>query len=313
MTAAQVLDPAVEKHRVAHRARIIGVVAVAVAVVGLSFGSTIVKSSGSPGPVVAFWRLFIGSILWWAFLALTRTKFSARDLRSTAPLGVLFGVNLCLFFTAARMTRVAHVEFISTLTPVILVPIAARRFREKVSPVVLVCGSVALCGVAFILLTSAKGSTNWTGNAFAVAAVLLWASYLIHSKSVRAHLDTKRFMAGMTVIAMLVALPFAVSTHRMFDVSAKGWVLIGTMAISSGVVCHGIYAWSQKLVPLATIGLMQLGQPGLSTMWAGVFLHESVRPIQVVGMAVVLAAVAVIAVRTATATATPRASSTDGA
>jgi hypothetical protein len=201
--------------QVAQRARVVGVLAVAVAVVGLSFGSTIVKSSGSPGPVVAFWRLLIGSILWWGFLGFTRTKFSARDLRATAPLGILFGVNLCLFFTAARMTRVA---------PVILVPIAARRFREKLSPLVLVCGSVALCGVAFILLTSAKGSTNWTGNAFAVAAVLLWASYLIHSKSVRAVVDTKRFMAGMTVTAMLVALPFAISTHRMFDVSAKGWV-----------------------------------------------------------------------------------------
>jgi drug/metabolite transporter (DMT)-like permease len=299
MTEAAVLDPTAETHRVAQRARVVGVLAVAVAVVGLSFGSTVVKSSGSPGPVVAFWRLFIGSILWWGFLGVTRTKFSARDLRATAPLGILFGVNLCLFFTAARMTRVAHVEFISTLTPVILVPVAARRFREKLSPVVLTCGLVALCGVAFILLTSAKGSTNWAGNAFAVAAVLLWATYLIQSKSARALVDTKRFMAGMTVSAMLVALPFAIATHRMFDVSTKGWVLIGTMAISSGIVCHGLYAWSQKIVPLATIGLMQLGQPGLSTMWARLFLHESVHPIQIIGMGVVLAAVAVIAVRTA--------------
>jgi drug/metabolite transporter (DMT)-like permease len=282
------------------RTRALGVGAVALAAIGLSLGSTMVKSSGSPGPVVAFWRLFIGSFLWMLVLAVTRTSFSKKDFRTTAPLGVLFGVNLCFFFTAARLTRVAHAEFIGTLTPVIIVPFAARRYKEKVSRLVIVCGSIALCGVAFILLSSAKGSTNWLGNLMALGAVITWAIYLIISRTVRTRVNTLRFMTGMTIAAAVTALPFAASTHRLFDVSTKGWVLIGVMAVSSGMVCHGLYAWSQRVVPLSTIGLMQLAQPGLSTMWARIFLHETVRPLQVLGMAVVLIAVAFIAVRAAT-------------
>jgi drug/metabolite transporter (DMT)-like permease len=283
------------------RTRIIGIGAVAVASLGLSLGSTMVKSSGSPGPVVAFWRLAIGAVLWTLILVVTRTSFTRHDFRATAPLGVLFGINICFFFTAARLTRIAHAEFIGTLTPLIVVPIAARRYREKISGFVIACGALALCGVTFILLTSARGSTNVGGDLLAVGAIVTWATYLIQSKAVRLRVSTKRFMTGMTFTAALTALPIALSTHHLFDVSRKGWILIVVMAISSGMVCHGLYAWSQHVVPLSTIALMQLTQPGLSTIWARIFLHESVRPIQIFGMAAVLIAVALIAVRAATA------------
>jgi drug/metabolite transporter (DMT)-like permease len=283
------------------RTRIIGIAAVAVASLGLSLGSTMVKSSGSPGPVVAFWRLAIGSVLWGLVLVVTRTSFTKHDFRATAPLGVLFGINICFFFTAARLTRIAHAEFIGTLTPLIVVPIAAHRFKEKISRFVIVCGSLALCGVAFILLTSAHGSTNLVGDLMAVASIITWSTYLIRSKAVPLSVSTKRFMTGMTVAAALTALPIAFTTHHLLDVSRKGWILIVVMAVSSGMVCHGLYAWSQRVVPLSTIALMQLTQPGLSTIWARIFLHESVRPIQVFGMAAVLIAVALIAVRAATA------------
>jgi drug/metabolite transporter (DMT)-like permease len=244
-----------------------------------------VKSSGSPGPVVAFWRLAIGTVLWSLVLVATRTSFSRQDLRKTAPLGVLFGINICFFFTAARLTRIAHAEFIGTLTPLIVVPFAARRYKERISRFVIGCGALALCGV---------------GDLMAVGAIITWAIYLIRSKGVRAHISTKRFMMGMTMGAAVAALPIALSTHHLFDVSRKGWILIAVMAVSSGMVCHGLYAWSQKVVPLSTIALMQLAQPGLSTIWARIFLHESVRPIQIFGMAGVLVAVALIAVRAAT-------------
>jgi drug/metabolite transporter (DMT)-like permease len=283
------------------RTRVIGIAAVAVASLGLSLGSTMVKSSGSPGAVVAFWRLAIGSVLWALVLVVTRTSFTRRDFRATAPLGVLFGINICFFFTAARLTRIAHAEFIGTLTPLIVVPVAARKYKEKIGGFVIACGALALCGVTFILLTSARGSTNLVGDLMAVGAIVTWATYLIKSKAVRLHVSTKRFMTGMTIAAAFTALPIAFTTHHLFDVSKKGWILIVVMAISSGMVCHGLYAWSQHVVPLSTIALMQLAQPGLSTIWARIFLHESVRPVQIFGMAAVLIAVALIAVRAATA------------
>ena len=54
-----------------------GVVAILIAFAGLSLGSTMAKSSGSPGPVVAFWRFLIGAAIWHLFIAI-RARAAAR-------------------------------------------------------------------------------------------------------------------------------------------------------------------------------------------------------------------------------------------
>jgi drug/metabolite transporter (DMT)-like permease len=85
----------------------------------------------------------------------------------------------------------------------------------------------------------------------------------------------------------------------MTDVSARGWALIALMALTSGMLAHGALAWAQRRVPVSTISMMQLGQPGISTLWAFLLLGESVRPVQLVGMVVVVVAVGLIAIRAA--------------
>ena len=51
-------------------------VAMLFAVFGLSAGTTMIKSTGLPGPVTGFWRLFFGAIGWQVFLASRRRKFT---------------------------------------------------------------------------------------------------------------------------------------------------------------------------------------------------------------------------------------------
>jgi drug/metabolite transporter (DMT)-like permease len=47
-------------------------------------------------------------------------------------------------------------------------------------------------------------------------------------------------------------------------------------------------AWAQRHVDVSVISILALGQPGLAAFWAFVLLDESVRGIQIVGMAVVV-------------------------
>jgi drug/metabolite transporter (DMT)-like permease len=50
---------------------------------------------------------------------------------------------------------------------------------------------------------------------------------------------------------------------------------------------------------VSTSSLLTMAQPGFAVMWAWLVLDESVRPIQMAGMAAVLAALAVITVSAA--------------
>lgn len=272
-----------------------GIAAIGVALFTLSWGSTIVKETGSPGSVVAFWRLTIASLVWHVFLRVRGVRLTRAQWRAVAPAGLLFGLDLVCFFTAVRHTRIANVEFLGTLAPVLVVPIAAWRLRERVPVRTIVLGGVAMAGVALILLTAASGGTSRKGDLLAAAAVLAWVGYLLVTKRARQGIDTSAFMAIMSTVAVVVVAPVAFSTGEVTNVSAKGWVLIAVMVVTSGMVAHGLLAWSQQRVPVSTISMLQLAQPGLSTLWAFVVLDESVRGIQLVGMAVTLVAVGFIA------------------
>jgi drug/metabolite transporter (DMT)-like permease len=80
---------------------------------------------------------------------------------------------------------------------------------------------------------------------------------------------------------------------------ARGWILITFLAITAGVISHGLIAWAQQRVDVGTISIIQLSQPGFGVLWAATFLSESVEPNQLVGMAIVLGAVGTIAWRSA--------------
>ncbi len=274
-----------------------GLAAVCAAIVALSLGSSIVKWSQATGSVVALWRLVVGAGIWTVVLAVQGRRVTVADLRRTVPLGLLFGFNISLFFTGVRMTRVANVEFIGTLTPVLIVPLAAITLGERLRARVVVSGLLALAGVAVVLLGSPKvaGDDNLTGDLLAAAAVATWAVYLLAARKVRQTMDTSVFMAGMTLGAILGAAPVAVGTGDLFSLPAKGWVAVGVLAVLSGVVAHGLLTWAQRHVPLSTLSMMQLAQPGLATFWAWVVLGESIAAVQVLGMALVLVGVGSIA------------------
>lgn len=81
---------------------------------------------------------------------------------------------------------------------------------------------------------------------------------------------------------------------------ARGWFVAVVLAVSSGVVSHGLIAWAQQRVAVGTVAMLQLAQPALGVLWAAALLGEAVRPVQLIGMALVLAAVATIARTAAT-------------
>ncbi|HEX9259923.1 MAG TPA: DMT family transporter [Acidimicrobiales bacterium] len=269
--------------------RNLGILAVVTAVVGLSTGSTLVKLTGSPGSVVAFWRLVFGGLIWFGLLLIGGKRISWRTFRRVAPIGALFGLNLLLFFSAVRATRVANAEFIGTLTPVITVPMAALVFHERIRWRALAFGGVAMAGVALIVFNApARGSQSLRGDLLAVGAIITWSIYLLFARRLRESIGVVEFMATVTAVAAIVVAPLAASTGEMFSLTAKGWILCVVLGMVTGTIGHGLIQWAQRVVELSVITVMQVGQPALAAFWAWLLLDESVKGIQVAGMVIVL-------------------------
>jgi len=281
--------------------RSLGLLAMTVAVVSFSTSSPLIKWSESTGSVVAFWRMIGAVIGWWTVVAVTRLRTgrpapTASTWRLALAPGLAFGANIALFFTAINRTSIAHAEFITALTPLVLLPAGAFFFSEHPNWSALRWGLVSIVGVLLVLFFGPEqGASSLSGDLLMIGVISLWTTYLLTTKRARtAGVGTLDFMACMMPIGVLTAGPIAaiIAGSEIFGLSAKGWLVVVILTLLTGMLSHGCIVFAQQHLPVATISIMQTAQPALAVFFAFVILGEEVRAPQMVGMVLVITGLA---------------------
>jgi drug/metabolite transporter, DME family len=292
-------------HGPVRHARPIGLIAMVAVAVCFSAGSTIVKKAGAPGPTIAFWRMLGASVIWTVLLRVTERRFvSAMEWRRAALTGVLFGVNITLYYTAATKTSIANLEFIGALAPLVLLPAGAALFHEKIDRRATIFGLVSILGLALVLFNAPRrGVATWAGNGLAMVALSTWCCYLLASRQLRKGMSVATLMAAALPIATLSTLPIVMLNHDLGRVDRHSVVYIATLTVLTGVVAHGLIVFVQRNVPLGVMAMIQVGQPALAVVWSAIFLSQSIRPLQIVGMVLTVFGLAAVVVQTQRGTA----------
>ncbi len=274
-----------------------GFVVMTVAVVAFSTGSSVVKWGHVPGAVVAFWRMVLAGLVWFAIVGVRRVRTGrpapARAVwRAVLPAGLCYGANITLFFLAVTHTSIAHAEFITALSPLVLVPLGAVLFHERPNPKALPFGVLTLAGLAVVLLNGAPGSpASWYGDALVIATLVTWVGYLTTGRRARAHVNVIDFMATLSVIGLLFSGPAAAiqAGDALWPLDARAWAAVVFLTLVTGVGGHGLIAVAQRRLDVGVISVFQVAQPALAVVWAMVLLGEEIAPLQVPGMVLVLA------------------------
>jgi drug/metabolite transporter (DMT)-like permease len=291
----------------------IGILAMVLAVLCFSSSSTIIKWSGVSGSVLAFWRMLLAVVLWWTVILARRIRTgrpapSAATWRAVFPAGLLFGLNISLFFTALGKTSIAHAEFIAALSPVALVPLGAVLFHERPDRRALPWGLVTLAGLAIVLfLGGNQGGASFSGDILVVGTLVTWIGYLLTGRRARATVDVVDFMATMMPIGVLTAGPvaLAIAGDEIWPMPARGWVAAGLLAVLTGMLGHGLIAFAQRELHIATIGIIQVAQPALAVGWSYLVLGEEIALAQLPGMALVIIGLVAFTVISSRRTAPP--------
>ena len=281
--------------------RTLGLLALGVAILSFSAGSTLVKLSQTPGVTVAFWRMLLCSAIWVVILRVSEQRWLAwDDIRAALLPGVAFGLNITFFFTGVTKTTVASAEFTGALTPLIVVPMGAFIFKERLRLGALLYGLVSLVGLALVLFNAPPtGEFSWGGVAWVGAATTLWATYLLTSRSLRQGRSVAAIMAAITPIATVVILPLGlfVVPGTLLQVTWRSVVFIIILAALTGTLAHGLMVFAQTHVPIGVISISQVSQPALAVLWSVLFLGSTVVGIQIVGMALVILGLAMVTVQ----------------
>ncbi len=283
--------------------RTLGVAAVLGATVFWSFGSVLGKATGVSGVVLGFWRMWIATVLMSIVVVVTRKWPSWADIRRAAPMGVVFGFNICVFFITLQYVSIAVALIIGALTPVVALPIAVIFMGERLTMLKVVCALAAVAGVVGAVVASPSGDDNENtvvGYLWAVGALLIWVVYLLASKKVRREVETVRLMWVVSISGAL-----AVSVLVLFvdvdlgEMQGTDWWWVVLLALGPGLLGHGLFVWAQPRVDSSVSSVLIQAEPVGASIAAWVFLGEALTLAQVLSMSVVLVALGVLAYREA--------------
>jgi inner membrane transporter RhtA len=214
-----------------------------------------------------------------------------RSLRTTWPLVGSFGVvlavmNACFYLAIDRLPlgTVAAIEFLPVIA---LAALGARSARNLTALALAVAGVYALVDVRI--------AGEPLGMVFAFANALLFAGYIVlaHRISRRRELAPIDGLAAAMLVATVIVTPvggLAVAPALLDPIAIAAGVGVG---VASSVVPYVFDQLAMARLSRATYSLMVSLLPATATVIGIVVLAQVPHPVEVLGVALVVCAVAV--------------------
>jgi len=277
------------------------VVGLAVAVAAVSTSAPLVRASGEPDTVKAFYRvLFMTALV--APVALRRNPgdfraITRRDLGVALAAGVALAGHFALWFASIGLTTIAASTTLVQTQPLFVAVGAWLVLSERITPKIVLGIVVAVAGAALIGLdASATSDTSapLLGAGLAVVSAAMAASYVLVGRSLRQRVRLFPYVTvvyGACAATLLVAV--LAEGHDLLGLAAREYALFAAMAVGPGFFGHTVINWLLERVESAVVSVSLLGEPVGSAVLALLIFSEVPGSLTVVGGAVVLAGIAV--------------------
>lgn len=279
--------------------RPLALLAVGGAVLTWGCSGVVIKLVSASGIVTSVYRLgFALPFLWLTALArpAMRRALSPRWAVASLAGGALFAAHQLFFFNALKETSVANVSIIGALQPVLVLLVAGPWFGERPTAGAVGWSLLAVIGAAVVVVGS-KGTPSWSlhGDVLAVINLGAFTAYFLVSKHFRAEVGAGEYVVGMTTVAAAIVTAIAVlGGEDLASPHGVDWLWLLFLAIVPGTIGHLLSNWAHPHLSAFLISVLLLAVPVVAALAAMVFLAEPVRPMQVFGGAIVLAAIGIL-------------------
>ncbi|QQQ17861.1 DMT family transporter [Brevundimonas vitis] len=246
------------------------------------------------GPAAAgFWRFAFAVPLLLLVTARPGAEGTGRPGRWAALAGLFFVLDLSFWHYGIVMTSVANATVLCNLTPVVVTLFAWLAFRDRPGRLFLLSLALALGG-AFAMAAGAdggQGTNPLLGDLFSLSVAVWYSGYFLAVKAARRTMSASRVMLWSTGIGTPLLLMVAlVLGENILPAGPGGWMACIALGVMH-VVGQGGVAWALGRLPAGITAVTILIQPVVAAGLSWLVFAETMTPIQMLGGAVVLAAV----------------------
>lgn len=255
---------------------------------GAVIAHSLMPTVGAMGAVAL--RQVTGAVVLMIVVRPWRVAWTGREIwRAALFAGVFVAMNSTLYLAIGRLPlgTVVTLEF---LGPLVLSLVTARGAGERLWAVP--------AGIGVALLGGSLRAEDLLGVAFALAAAICWAAYILLAGRVGRGENGVAGLTMATALGAVIALPVAVVTTGPVLWQAHSLLLGLAVGLLSTAVPYTLDMFALRRLPTAVFGVLTSLNPAVSALLGALFLSQHLPMIDLAGIGLVVLAGLGIAVGT---------------
>jgi drug/metabolite transporter (DMT)-like permease len=277
-------------------------IALLAGILALSFSSLFVRWANAPGPVTAFYRMALASILLLPFYL----KQPASDRKSGwkwyyFPLlgGLFTALDHATWSIGITSTRIANATLLNNMAPLWVALIALIFWKEKLTGKFWIGLALTLTGAIIVLGNDLLLHPTLSGGDFiSMASSLFYAGYFLVTQRSREKLSTFTYIWMVDVAAAVFLLGInLVWGQPLWGFDNLTYLAFFGSALISQVVGYFSVGYALGHLPASVVSPTMIAQPVLTAILAIPLAGESIMLSQVLGGLAVLGGIYIINTR----------------
>jgi len=263
--------------------------AIAIAMVSISFASIFIKWSESPPFLIAAYRLALSCAILLPYLVWTGGLSEMRNFsRNEVGLIVLSGVALSFHFglwiVSLSLTLVSTSVILVTSHPIFVAGVSHFLLKEKVKKLAAVGIVIAFSGVAVISISDYRtGTGTLLGDLMAFVGGICAGIYFLSGRIARQKLSVAPYafsVYGLSSVILFGAA--AIAGDQLLVSDSRELTLFLLMAIVPTIFGHTMFNYALKKVPAHIVSTSVLGEPVGASLLAYLLLPGEVPGVWIV-------------------------------
>ena len=236
-------------------------------------------------------RFVLAALVLWAIVAVRGGgRPPRRVVVACLALGAIgYSAQAGFFFTALRHIDASLASLLLYTYPALVFCSAVTLRRERFTPGKAAALVLASAGAALVLLGGGSGGLEPAGVLLALGAAGTYTTYILVADGVVARIDP--FLLGALVASGAAATFLLAGAAGGTLALDRGWIWIVAIALLSTVLPIVTFLLGMQRVGASTASIVSTVEPVVTVALAIALFGEALGPLQVLGGALVLAAV----------------------
>ncbi|WP_248747771.1 DMT family transporter [Pseudomonas sp. MWU12-2037] len=264
----------------------------------LGVAPVVVKALPFEAEVSAFYRVLLAVPFMMVLCAVNGSTPSTmpRDLRFyglTVLAIVLFTADLTVMHFAIRRTDVAVATLLTNCAPFFVVLMGLAGVVEKPKKLEIACLLLAMGGMYVLCVMDKPFTRDYWGEALALLAAFFYAAYIVTIKKVRVYeCSSALIMLFITVGCSFLLFPVFMHAGAPLPTDLPTWALLLALVLCGQVLGQLLVTLALKGLSASFSSIVLLLQPITATALSWSLLNETLTPLELTGMSIVLLAIA---------------------